>query len=99
MSENPDVKNLSAQEVQNALDLGGQASYFNDFFFAVGIGDAVISLSHNGKQTLTLNASHSLLKTMAKVILESLDEFEKVTGNVIMTTHEINQKLIEHQNE
>jgi hypothetical protein len=99
MSENPEVKNLSAQEIQNVLDLGGQTSYFNDFFFAVGIGDAVISLSHNGKQTLVLNASHNIMKTMAQVILESIDEFEKATGSSIMTTHEINRKLEEHQNE
>jgi hypothetical protein len=65
----------------------------------MGIGDALISLSHNGKQTLVLNASHSIMKTMAQVILESIDEFEKATGSSIMTTYEINKKLEEHQNE
>ncbi len=75
-----------------ALDL--DATYFNGFSLATGIGDIIITLFRNGKPIRTLNTSYTVAKTLSLKLSQSIQKLEKETGNEIMTTDYVMDKLI-----
>lgn len=66
-----------------------QTLYFNGFAIAVGTGDVVCTLLRNGTAVLTLNASYTVVKTLAVGLAESIKKLEEKTGQTIMTVHNV----------
>lgn len=89
------MEDAKKEQIQQILDAGTDCYYFNGFSVAVGAGDVLISLQHNGKQHLVLNTSYTVAKTLANALTESIGQLEEKTGNKIMTVNEVQQKLIE----
>lgn len=66
-----------------------ESLYFNGFSLAVGTGDVVISLLKNGKQSLVLNTSYTVAKTLSEALTGAISELEGKTNNKIMTVHDV----------
>jgi hypothetical protein len=65
--------------------------YFNGFTNGVGNSDIVIVLQSNNKPIALLNTSFTIAKTLVKKLNESIQLIEKSSGNVIMTTEDLDK--------
>lgn|SRR3990167_3514482 len=74
--------------------------HFNGFVLSLGSGDVFFLLENNGKPITILNASYTVAKTFAAKLSGLIEMLEKRSGNIIMTTDEIEVFLSkEDQNE
>lgn len=64
--------------------------YANGFSLSAGTGDVVIVLKKNNQPTAILNLSFTIAKTLASKLGNTINVVEKITGNSIMTTDQIN---------
>lgn len=69
--------------------------YVNGFGVSIGTGDAMIILKRNDKQVAVLNLSHTLLKTMATKLTQSVEILEQRLDSTVLTVDEIQAKLSE----
>lgn len=67
--------------------------YFNGFSLTIGSGDVILILMRNNKPIRTLQASYTVAKTLAQGLTSAMLALEEITGNEIMTTHFIEEKL------
>lgn len=74
-----------------------ESLYFNGFSLAVGTGDVVISLLKNGKQSLVLNTSYTVAKTLSEALTGAISELEQKTDNKIMTVNDVATCLQKNQ--
>lgn len=83
--------------VKNAISSGQvPAVYANGFIIFIGQSDVGLILQTNGKEVCVLNMSYTMAKTMVEKLGITVRDFEAKTGNVIMTTDFIQQKMKEH---
>ncbi len=69
--------------------------YFNGFTNALGLSDVLITLQRNGKPVANLNASYTVVKTLAIMLNDLVQTLETKTGNTIMTVPDIENSLKE----
>lgn len=67
--------------------------YFNGFAINIGTGDVLITLLRNGKAEQLIQCSYTVAKTLAQGLSTTIAALEEATGNRIMTTHYIDEKL------
>ncbi len=93
MDQNTDLPN---QQQQQAFLKGIQESphlYANGFMIALGEGDVLLLLQRNGQVVANLNVSFTVAKTLAKVLNETVSQWEKSTGSTILTTHQVKEAV------
>jgi len=81
------------QEIEQLLSSDCSSAYFNGFSLAIGVGDVLIALQHNGNPHIVLNTSYTVAKTLAKALTEAIEQLEEKTGNIIMTVDQIQNSL------
>jgi hypothetical protein len=67
--------------------------YINGFIIFFGQGDIGLVFEQNNKPTATVNMSYTLAKTLVEKLGNTIRDFEEKTGNIIMTTDYIAQKM------
>ncbi len=67
--------------------------YANGFNNGLGIGDIVTVLMQNNKPVAVVNLSYTVAKTLAIKLNDLILRLEEDTGNVIMTTDQIEKSL------
>ena len=88
------------QEIKNAVESRELPTlYFNGFTATIGTGDVLIVLKQQNEPVLILNVSYTIAKTLAIKLGDIVTHFEQKTGNIIMTTDEIQSKLIESKDD
>ncbi len=68
--------------------------YANGFAAFRGNADMGIIFQHNSKPNLIINMSFTLAKTLSRKINQMISDFEKKTGIDILTTSDVDQKMI-----
>lgn len=63
--------------------------YSNGFINAMGNGDILVLLQRNGRIEGTLNISFTIAKTLSLKLSQMIKDIEQKSGNVIMTTGDI----------
>jgi hypothetical protein len=83
-----------AGKVKNAL-LSGQVPtiYANGFVVFLSISDVGLVLQANGREVCVLNMSYTMAKSIVEKLGASIRDFEEKTGNNIMTSEFIQQKM------
>ncbi len=71
--------------------------YANAFLNAMGIGDISILCKNNNQPILLLNVSYTVAKTLVEKLNELIQALEDKTGNEIMTTDFILDKLVKKE--
>ena len=59
--------------------------YFNGFGYSIGAGDVVVTLLRNGKPTVTLNASFTVMKSFVESLSVAIVGAEEAAGHRILT--------------
>lgn len=67
--------------------------YFNGFATGLGQGDIIFVLEQNNRPVVTLNASYTMVKTLAHKLGGLIARIEEDSGNTIMTTDDVNRYL------
>jgi hypothetical protein len=67
--------------------------YFNGFLATIGPADISVILLQNNEPTALILGSHTAVKTVAKALLEIIEQFEKATDNPIKTVDDLNRAL------
>ena len=81
-------------EIQSAIqDTELPRLYFNGFSITLSTGDILIVLKRNDIPIAVLNASYTVAKTLVQKIDGVIGKLEDVTGNIIMTTNDIDISL------
>ena len=93
MEKKIEVEGLK-EEVQKALSNPETSKiYANGFVNALGAGDIVVILKNADTPVAILNLSYTVAKTLAVKLGSVISELEKKTGNMIMTTDQINKAM------
>lgn len=69
--------------------------YANGFICSNTNADVIIILKNNDKAISVINLSYTTAKTLSEKLGQVIREFEKITGNSIMTINSIDDKLKE----
>jgi ferredoxin-fold anticodon binding domain-containing protein len=69
--------------------------YANGFNNGLGIGDVVIAFHRNFQPEVVVNLSYTVAKTLAIKLNDLIVGLEKATGNIIMTTDQIDKSMSE----
>lgn len=69
--------------------------YFNGFVTSTTSGDGLLVLERNSKPVATLNASFTVIKTLAAALTQLIDNIEANSGRPIMTTHEMDAFFVQ----
>lgn len=72
-------------------------TYFNGFAVTLGTGDVLISLMRNGKPVQVVQCSYTVAKTLSLGLTEVVATLEEITGNKIMTTHFVDERIRTHR--
>lgn len=67
--------------------------YFNGFITSIGSGDILVILKRHNKPVAVLNTSYTVAKTLATKLGGAIENLEKKTGTIIMTTEDVTIKL------
>ncbi len=90
MSQQLDFHSL----LQRGLELPPEKKlYFNGYTISMTPPDFIIVLQHNDQPVAFLNTSHTVAKTLAKTILNFIEDFEGKLDQPILTLDEIAEKL------
>ena len=68
--------------------------YVNGFAAFQGNSDMGIVFQLNGKPNLVINMSFTLAKTLSEKINQMVSDFEKKTGIDILSTYDVDKKMI-----
>lgn len=71
--------------------------YANSFVCARGFGDVFCVLEKNGNAQAILNMSYTVAKTLSLKLKALIKELETATGNIIMTTTDVEEKMKEKE--
>ena len=71
--------------------------YANSFVCARGTGDVFCILEKNGNPQAILNMSYTVAKTLSVKLKSLIKELETATGNIIMTTTEVEERTKEKE--
>jgi len=71
--------------------------YANGFISALGNGDTLLVLQQSGRPIATLNLSFTLAKTLVNKLGNIIEDLEKDSGNIIMTTADMDKILANRQ--
>ena len=89
-----DQHEVLRRQIQQALeDPDIPSIHFNGFINSTGAGDVMLILQQNERPVVVLNASFTVIKTLAQKLLDQIQNLEQKTGNEIMTTDEVLRKL------
>jgi ACT domain-containing protein len=80
-------------EIQRQLDSAPVKIYCNGFTNALGMGDVILILHNNNRVAATVNVSYTVAKTLAEKLAALITQLEDETGQTIMTTDEVRQKM------
>jgi len=92
-NSNEDMADRRQQRITKALESGVEQIYFNSFANGIGAGDVTIVLERNTKLVAILNTSYTVAKTLASKLASLIGNLEETTGNLIMTTDEVESKF------
>ncbi len=83
------------ERIQGAIDSTEAPSvHFNGFINTIAAaGDFLIVLESNGRPAATLNASYTVIKSFANSLTQIVEDLERISGNKIMTSSEIQMYL------
>jgi hypothetical protein len=70
-------------------------TYANGFMIFVGQADVGVIFQNNGADTVVLNMSFTLAKTLVEKLGITMNDFEQKTGTTIMTTDTVRQKTLQ----
>jgi hypothetical protein len=95
----PKVEDLQNQildmQLQQALeDPNIPKIYFNGFINVTGTADIIIVLKQNNRPIALLNTSYTIAKTLVEKLGSTISDLEEHTGNTIMTTDYIQEKMV-----
>jgi hypothetical protein len=80
-------------QLQAALQSPAHKIYANGFMMGQSPTDMLVVLLHNGTPTSILNLSYIAAKSLSIELANNITRFEKATGQVIPTAHEVNEKI------
>jgi hypothetical protein len=81
-------------EIQGALsDASLPRFYLNGFSTTLGSSDVLVVLKQNNKPIALVNMSYTIAKSLSEKLANSISILEKLTGNTIMTTDDIQKKV------
>jgi hypothetical protein len=81
------------EQAQSLFPANCPTTYFNGFAIMVGTGDVVIALQLNGRPTQVMNTSYTVAKTLAESLTKAIDELERKTNTIIMTTKNVGDAI------
>lgn len=73
--------------------------YFNGFLNMLGTGDVLSVLERNGQPVAIINLSYTMAKTYSLALSELINNLEKATGRMMLTTLEMEQHLMAKQSD
>ena len=94
MSTNPDAQRQAGLEEQIQLALQDESvpkMYLNGFVNSLGAGDVMLVLLRTSQPVAVLNMSFTVAKTLAQKLGQLIAELENQSGNVIMSTDDVNE--------
>ena len=71
--------------------------YFNGFSVAQSNADVSLSMMLDNVDKLSLKASYTTIKTLAFALMATIETFEKITNQKILTTEELNEAMKDQQ--
>ena len=84
-----DIDNDFNDRIQKGLKLPSEKKiYFNAFTMSINNSDFALVLQLNDEPILFLNCSHSVAKSMSKVLKEVINNFEEGTSIKILSLDE-----------
>lgn len=86
-------RKMDTAELEKSIEVDIPHLYFNGFSLTLGAGDVVMVLLRQGRQVGVLNMSYTMAKTLAEKMGHLVELLEKRTGQKIMTTDFIAEKL------
>ncbi len=93
MTEKP--RKIRADHLEQSIQAEAPHIYFNGFSATLGAGDVILVLLRQGRQVGVLNMSYTMAKTLAEKMNTLVDILESKTGQQIMTSDFVAQKLEE----
>ena len=99
MADGPKTKDAQTTEnAQQALTSPNIPHlYSNGFISGMGNGDCFVVLLQNGRPVATINLSYTVTKSLANTLGSIISDLEKNSGNVIMTTKDLDGVLAKAQ--
>ena len=87
---------MFAVDVQNALESDSLTQFYvNSFTMNLGTGDVLIIMKRNGRPVASMQVSYTVAKSLAEGLGGLINMLEDHTGNTIMTSKFIEQKMKE----
>ncbi len=87
-------QDVLAEQINKALDDSSIPTiYFNGFINSLGSGDVLLILTRTGQPVVKLHASYTVAKTLAVKLGIMIAGLESDSGNVIMTTDDVNRAV------
>ncbi len=68
--------------------------YANGFVFGMSTSDVFVVLQLGGVPIAVLNLSYTLAKTLATILTNTLNDLEQKTGQTVLTTKDIEEKIM-----
>lgn len=94
MSDNPSQRPLPGlTPVVNNIPPEVPSLYFNGFDIRLGLGDVNITLFNRGVPLVVLESSFTMTKSLAESLGTLIAQLEQITGNQIMTSSFVEEKL------
>lgn len=85
------------KQISDGIELPQEnKKYFNTFTIGISPADSILVLSQNGKQMISLYASHSVIKSLTLELIKMIKNFETQTGQEILTLSELEEKINNH---
>jgi hypothetical protein len=95
----PDASQLEVEaadaRMAKAIESGVPQIYANGFAATLTGSDAVIVLERVGQPVAILNLSYTMAKTLALALGRAVSDFERATGQQLLTTHDVDAKFKE----
>ncbi len=71
--------------------------YFNGFSVAQSNADVSLSMMLDNVDKLSLKTSYTTIKTLAFALMATIETFQKITNQKILTTEEVNEAMKDQQ--
>jgi hypothetical protein len=81
------LQQVAQEAFENAPSL-----YVNGFVNGMGATDTYIVFQTNGQTSLVMNMSLSLAKTLGQSLITQVEQFEKQTGQTVLTMQQLNAR-------
>jgi hypothetical protein len=96
--ENAILQAMFAADVQAATETDNLPQYYvNSFTVTLGTGDVLIVMKRNGRPLASMQVSYTVAKSLIEVLNGLIARLENRTGNTIMTSKFIEQKMQESE--